>query len=302
MFSKILIPLDGSSFSEAAVPFSINLAMQMHSRITLLHVIEKNPPKSVHGEHHLAGYNEASEYLENLKNSSYPKGIEVDCHIHPDDGISVEKAIAKHKEEISADLILMTTHGWGGLKEIFFGNIAQQIFNTGTIPVLFIPPSLKNPSTDKWPEKIILPLDGTGEHEKGGEAAAEITKSCGSELTLAFIIPTLNTLPADKNALGVLLPGATREVLEMQEDVAEEYLNKKMGEFRNMGINVKTEICRGDPALGINRIVEKENIDLIVLGTHGRVGISAFWSGSVGAKITNRAKAAILFVPIGEDH
>ncbi len=299
MYNSILIPLDGSSYSEAAVPFSIFLAGKLDARVTLLHVIEKSPPKSVHGEHHLAGYEEASAYLENLKKKFYQSGIKVDYHIHAGDEISVDRAIAMHNEEISADIILMTTHGWGGLKEIFFGNIAQQILNIGTMPVLFIPPVFKAlPQGAKWPLKILLPLDGTSVHEKGHEAAAAIAKSCGSELYLAFVIPTLNTLPAEQTAVGVLLPGATREVLEIQENDAQDYLQKKKEEFQAKGLTVKTEICRGDPALGINRIANEYDIDLIVLGTHGRAGLSAFWAGSIGARITNRARAAILFVPI----
>jgi nucleotide-binding universal stress UspA family protein len=215
--------------------------------------------------------------------------------------MTVDKAIAIHHNEISADLILMTTHGWGGIKEIFFGNIAQQILNTCTVPILFIPPSFKIKTGDIWPRNILLPLDGTSAHEKGEEAAVYLACTGGSDLFLAYVIPTLNTLPAGQTAVGVLLPGVTRELLEMEESGAEDYIECKKKEYSEKGLlNVKTGIYRGDPAMIISELTEKENIDLIALGTHGRVGLTAFWSGSVGARVTGRARrAAILFVPVG---
>jgi nucleotide-binding universal stress UspA family protein len=298
MFKNILIPLDGSSYAEAALPFSIRLAEKLGSRITLLHVIEKSPPKTVHGEHHLSEYGEAEKYLDNLKKKYFPSGIKVDFHIHHGDDMSVDKAIALHHNEISSDLFLMTTHGWGGLKEIFFGNIAQQILNTCSVPILFIPPSVKDPDV-KWPKKILLPLDGSAAHEKGGEAALYLAGNSGSDLFLAYVIPTLNTLNAEQTAVGVLLPGVTREILEMEETGAAEYIEKKRNEFEAKGLSrIKTGIYRGDPAAIIGELTGKEDIDLIALGTHGRVGLSAFWSGSIGARVTGRARTAILFVPI----
>ena len=285
MFNNILIPLDGSEYAESALPFSINLAEKLGSRLTLLHVIEKSPPKTVHGEHHLAEYGEAEKYLENLKEKYFPSGIKVSYHIHDGDDMSVDKAIAIHHKEISADLILMTTHGWGGIREIFFGNIAQQILNTCTVPILFIPPSFKIKTGDRWPKNILLPLDGTAAHEKGEEAAVYLAGTGGSGLFLAYVIPTLNTLPAEQTAVGVLLPGVTRELLEMEESGASDYIENKKKEYSGKGLlNVKAGIYRGDPAMIINELTGREDIDLIALGTHGRVGLSAFWSGSVAPK------------------
>ncbi len=298
MYKHILVPLDGSSYSEAAVPYSIKLARSLKARLTFLHIIEKSPPESVHGDRHLKTIDESVDYLGNLLKACCPPGIEADFHVHAEDEKGVVRDIAVHHDEISSDLIVMTTHGWGGVREIFFGNIAEQILKLGTMPVLFIPPSLSKTAGKNWPGKVLLPLDGTGEHEAGYDAAVAIARAFGSKLYMALVIPTLQTLNPEKNAIGILLPGTTRAMLDIQETDALKYLENKRIKTEAEGLKVKTEICRGDPAAGVNRIVNENGIELIVLGTHGKAGLSAFWAGSIGAKIKNRAKSSILFVPI----
>ena len=66
MFKNILVPLDGSKLAETALNPAISLGRSMNAGITLLHIIEKDAPKSIHADHHISRVDEAETYLSNL--------------------------------------------------------------------------------------------------------------------------------------------------------------------------------------------------------------------------------------------
>lgn len=301
MFKHLVVPLDGSKLSESAIPVSISLARKLKAKITLLHIVEHYAPQTIHGEHHLKNFDEAADYLKKIAKNNYPKNIKVNIHVHSNDKIDIIKAIALHHKELSSDLLVMTTHGWGGFKEIFFGNNAAQVINLGIMPVLFIPPGFSKSIKDTYMKKILVPVDGTEEHKPGLEVAISIATACSAEIHLVNVIPTMNTLSAKQNPIGMLLPQTTKEVLKIQENEAEQYLAFKKVMIEKKGLKVTAEIRHGEPAKVINKIAGKNSINLIVIGTHGKAGLNAFWSQSIAAKITGRTKIAILFVPIQTD-
>jgi nucleotide-binding universal stress UspA family protein len=95
-----------------------------------------------------------------------------------------------------------------------------------------------------------------------------------------------------------MMPGATAEMLDMEVQEAEEYLLKLRGDLESSGFTVTYEVLRGDPASLIVETARAFQADLIVLGTHARCGMDAFWSGSVAPKICKQCKMPLLFVPL----
>ena len=72
MFKHILLPLDGSQLAEAALPVVVYLADKLKAQVTLLHIIEKNAPASVHGQRHLTNEAEACQYLQEVAEKAFP--------------------------------------------------------------------------------------------------------------------------------------------------------------------------------------------------------------------------------------
>ena len=66
------------------------------------------------------------------------------------------------------------------------------------------------------------------------------------------------------------------------------------------GLTVKAAIRRGDPATAIVEAAYAAHADMIVLGTHGKAGMDAFWAGSISPKISGRSKLPLLLVPVAE--
>jgi nucleotide-binding universal stress UspA family protein len=69
-------------------------------------------------------------------------------------------------------------------------------------------------------------------------------------------------------------------------------------EQRAAGIKVTTFVQRGDPAQQILNAAQPQDFDLIVLVTHGKGGMRAFWAGSVGPRVVIEAKIPLLLMPV----
>jgi nucleotide-binding universal stress UspA family protein len=224
--------------------------------------------------------------------------LHVEQHVHTRETTDVARAIVEHTAELAPDLIVMCTHGWGGLRDLLFGSIAQQVVALGAIPILLIQPD----AGDKVPpfacRRLLAPWDGVPDHAHALPVAAELAQACQAELQLLLVVPTLGTLSGDSAATGRLLPGATTEVLELATQEAEAIVAQQADRLRAQGLPVSTEVGRGEPVASIIETARRTGVDLIVMGTHGKAGTSAFWAGSIAPKVCGRARLPLLLVPI----
>lgn len=112
-----------------------------------------------------------------------------------------------------------------------------------------------------------------------------------------MVVYTLATLPSEQAATSRLLPAATSAMLDITETSAQDYLQEKATSFQQEGLNASWEVRRGDPASNIIDSAEQSNSDLIVMATHGKSGIGAFWAGSVAPKVITQTHIPLLLVP-----
>lgn len=296
MFQHILVPLDGSRLAEAALPVTVLLSQKLGAAVTLIHVIEKDAPREIHGEHHLSQEQEALSYLDQAAQAFGP-GVNVRRHVHTEAVANVANSIVDHTSEYAPDLIVMCAHGKGGLRDFMTGSIAQQVIGFGKTPVLLIQPDNQNTAPIKFGQ-FLVPLDENSEHEHGLQVAGALAKSFGATLNLLTVIHTLDTLRGGRGAAGRMLPHTSNALLEMEEEDACQRLTRMAGDLRQQGLEVHCHIRRGDPPVQVVEVAEKLKVDLIVLGTHGKTGLKAFWAGSVGPRIVNATKIPILLSPV----
>jgi nucleotide-binding universal stress UspA family protein len=306
MFKHLLVPLDGSRLAESVLPAAAYLAQTLGARVTLIHVIERDAPKEVHSQRHLSQPEEACHYLDEIAARAFPASLEVETHVHTSEVKDVARSIVEHTGELQPDLILMCSHGSGGLRDRLFGTIAQQIIagvrNTpqSFAPVFLVRPGKKAPGQPFKLEKMLVPLDGKSEHEQGVPVAAGLAQACGAALHLAMVVPTFGTLRGEHAASSRLLPGATAAMLELAELGGQTYLQNLLPGLQARGLGVTGEVARGDPASTVARIAERVHAGLIVLGTHGKAGADAFWSGSFAPMISSKTSIPLLLVPVRE--
>jgi nucleotide-binding universal stress UspA family protein len=296
-FKHLLVPLDGSHLAEAALPPAISLAHLLQAPVTLVHVIERHAPEEVHGERHLTDSDEARTYLEEVA-ARFPPDIHVESHVHTSEVSDVARSIVEHVGELDSDLIVMCTHGRGGLRSWLFGSIAQQVLSLGTSPVLLVQPDKSDITSPFKCRRLLIPLDGDPEHEQGLPVAASLAQVCQAALHLLMVIPTRDTLSGERASTARLLPSTMSALLDMTEQGAEEYLQRHVKQLQAAGLPVTASVRRGAPAVVIARTAQETETDLIVLGTHGKAGMDAFWSGSVTPQVFSRARLPLLLVRV----
>ena len=299
MFKHILVPLDGSTLAEAALPAAASLAKIFKAPVTLLHIIEQDAPDEIHRDRHLTEAGEAKAYLKQIARRAFPPKIKVNLHVHTSPVADVARSIVDHSsDEIQPDLIILSSHGNSGMHDLVFGNIAQEVAALSGTPVLLIKPDeIISPFQLRH---ILVPLDTESVHDKALPTAEMLAKAYGAELNLLCVIPTLGTLSGEQAAVSNMLPTTATAYLDIAEEIALEHFQDHLNLFKKAKIPAAAEIARGDPAPVIAKTAEKIGADLILFGTHGRAGLDAFWNRSVAASVARRTRIPLLLIPLSE--
>src|SRR5512133_2844131 len=193
MFVNILVPLDGSTLAEAALPGALWFSRLFGARITLLHVIEHNAPASVHGERHLTNEADALTYLRSVA-EHFPSGTQVDFHVHSEEVSNVARSIAMHASELVQDMVVMCSHGKSGLRQFMVGSIAQKVISYGSMPVLLIHPQRDQAALFEHVDRLLVALDDDPEHNCGLEMAGLVAEQSKAGLHLVNVVPRLESL------------------------------------------------------------------------------------------------------------
>ncbi|MBW4056187.1 MAG: universal stress protein [Proteobacteria bacterium] len=298
MFKHILVPLDGSRMAESAVQAAAYLAAMFNARVTLMHVVEKNAPSEVHGQPHLISAQDAALYLDGISRRYFPQDIPVDCHVHAAEVENVAQSIVEHADELGHDLVVMCSHGRGMALHLFLGSIAQKVIAGDSRPVLITHPDEEGNPQKFMCRNILVPLDGDPEHAQALPASKELARACKASLHLAMVIPRVTNLSGNMTVTGRMLPGTISRMLDMALQDAEAYSGEMVTELHDQGFAASAHVLRGDPAKIIVEAASLAAIDLIILATHGKTGMEAFWAGSVTNKICSRSKVPLLLVPV----
>ncbi len=296
MFKNILVPLDGSNLSEASLAPAAYLAKILELQITLLHIIEQDAPTEIHKERHLTRPAEADAYLKEVAKRAFPAKVKVKTHVHTVAVSDVARSIVDHAPELKPDLIVICTHGRSGLLDLLYGSIAQQVVALGTIPILVIKSRI--PSFEL--KKILIPLDPDSMHDNSLGMAESLAKIFKAELDLLSIVPTLSTLGDEQAAAGNIMPVTTQAYLDLKVENTKKDLQTHIEALHKNHLKSVAEVARGDPAASIVKAAESTPIDLIILSTHRRKGMGAFWARSVAPKVAQKTKTPLLLIPLIE--
>jgi nucleotide-binding universal stress UspA family protein len=144
-YQKLLVPLDGSAWSERAIPHAMDLAKLHGAQILLLHVFVPPAPEFV-PELALAGQNEpfdqlrdqAKTYMDGVVAALQAEGVSVRGEVL--EGFDVPGLIADTAKHEAIDLIVMSTHGRSGIARLIFGSVARGVMDHCKVPTLLIHP------------------------------------------------------------------------------------------------------------------------------------------------------------------
>ena len=203
-------------------------------------------------------------------------------------GIPFE-VITDYAETHAVDLIAVGTHGRGRVERALLGSVAERVMRTATVPVLVIPPAVVE-AEDGGYEDILLPTDGSEN--------ADVAVEFGLDLADVYDATVHTVYSVDTGRLPEI--GETTDLYAAIEETGREALESVRRRARAADISVGGTIARGPAARVILSHSEEHDVDLIVMGTHGRSGIERHLIGSVTETVVRNAAVPVCCVPMAE--
>jgi nucleotide-binding universal stress UspA family protein len=279
MFKRILVPLDGSDAAEAAIAY---VALLPSDRVRLLAVeCDRADLSAV-----CTAARDCKEYLEGVATPLREHGRDVDTLVTF--GNPAEQILAL---AAAADLVVMGSHGHGGVKRFVLGSVADEVARHAPVPVMIVRGrSVSQPAVQLT--RIVIPLDGSDLAEQAVPVAAAVAADLGVPVHLLRVLD-VDALRATVQA-GIHAAAAYMRSQEEIQRYAEEYLADQAQELRNRDLTATSEVLTGSPAVTLLDAIRPE--DLVVMTTHGRGGIRRMLLGSVADKLVRAATAPVLLV------
>ena len=282
MFEQIMVPVDGSELAERALPCAERLARETNATIHLVRVVEPPaPPWAAAGltapmvvyeyDDVLAvDTRAATAYLETLRDRLAAAGLAVRAtHLIGDTASS----LLDYERDTGIDVVVMCSHGRGGLARFALGSIAARLLHYGAVPVLLVrafgaPVNLAH---------AVVPLDGSALAEQALPMLRQLVRDVVREFTLLRVIDAVEEGPE-----------------------AERYLERVARQLQQQGVFHGGEgVCQrrveqGDPA---RAILDAAGADrLVVMATHGRAGLTRWTMGSVADRVARGGAGGVLLV------
>lgn len=300
-FRKLLVPLDGSEFSEHALGVVRNLARGLGAEVHLVHVLVQTPDY-VHKapEMDLQWQQEAvpgaERYLQE-KAEEVAAGTDVTTRTAVLNG-PVEDALVHYaEEEPGVDLIVLTSHGYGGVQRFWLGSTTDQLVRRSRVPLLVVRPWDEadglEPGGSAF-DHVAIPLDGS----ELAEGVVPYAEALGGPFDARYTL--VHTVPASRE-VGRLFAASSFQVApgseEERKQAGRDYLEVVAQRMRERGLSVETQVLAADrPEEGIRRYLVEEHPHVLALGTHGRSGFSRVVMGSVADKILRVSARPVLVV------
>jgi nucleotide-binding universal stress UspA family protein len=184
MYSRILIPLDGSKTAEKVLPYARSVARSLKIPVELMAVTEiltLTPGKA----HHLDALVDAAilrnqEYLQKIAKTFTGVGVDYTVEAGAPEEVIITKGAANN-----GTLIAMATHGRSGIKRWLLGSVAEKVQRGANNPVLLVRADEKaGTEGELTPSRIIVPLDGSELAEAVLPSVVELAKAINLKVTL----------------------------------------------------------------------------------------------------------------------
>ncbi|MBI5049599.1 MAG: universal stress protein [Nitrospirae bacterium] len=279
-YRKILVAVDGSETSLHALKESFKLAMNEGSWITVVSVVP-----SYSGDLDTVAIGNIMATMRKPCEDALFKAqklaeqeratIKTVC----EEGETYERIIDLAEAE-NFDLIVMGRRGLRRLERVLVGSVTAKVIGYSHIDVLVIP---KN--TEVGWNRILLTTDGSKYSEAAARKAIDFTKSYRGELKVISVVDVPSELYAESPK--------TVEDLISKAKVYVEDVKKKAGAA---GIKTETFVREGEAYQKITDLAREQNVNTIVIGSHGRTGLKRLLMGSVAEKVIGYTPCPVLVV------
>jgi nucleotide-binding universal stress UspA family protein len=291
--TRILVPTDFSATSDAALTYAKRLAEQFEASLHLLHAFEDPFIRAA-----FAAEVYASVPLDVRQQLRCEAEAHLDDRLTADERLrfratteivsgTATKAIVQYAGAVGADLIVMGTHGRGGMAHLLLGSVAERVVRTAPCSVLTLRDAPTRPV-----RRILVPTDFSATADAALDRAFALASRLGSEVQL------LHVLEDPLIAEGLAAEAYIAEAPAMRTSMLREARTRldHRGVTPEPGVTVHRDVLFGHNARTIAEYAASRDIDLIVMGTHGRTGVAHVLLGSVAERLVRTASCPVLTV------
>lgn len=280
MISRILVPTDFSAQADAALAYARLFGKTFNASLHLLHVTPHLPPP------HAAA---------NLPDGRLPALKELRDRIPRDpwcryatvrlaEGTDPASHITDYATSASIALIVMGTHGRGGVARMVMGSVAETVVRTAPCPVLTVHGAA---GSSVGFRRILVPTDFSAASGAALDVALLLAARFAASLHLLHVLPEIY-VDGGSEAFTAEAP----EIRTLRLMNARERLAHRVPD--HCPSSMTTEAIFGAPAETIAAYAADNHFDLIVMGTHGRMGIAHLLRGSVAERVVRTAQCPVM--------
>jgi nucleotide-binding universal stress UspA family protein len=288
MYESILVPVDGSEPSRSAVDRALSLAETVDATLSLLTVIKPatlpTRETSLSFSRRAALDTQPTETLEYAESAAADAGVDYSTAVEV--GTPYEEIRSRTDDE-DVDLIAMGTHGRSGIDRLLLGSVAERTLRTSDVPVLTTGESEQGWAVDD----VLVPTDGSGPATEAVDDALEFASACDATIHALSVVNTQMLAPVYHAGAG--LSRVTKSLREQRERDVEAIRDRAV----DYGLDCNTTVLDGLAGRAIPRYAGDKDMDLVVMGTHGRTGFKRAFLGSVTESTIRSSPAPVLAVP-----
>jgi len=287
VIDSILIPTDGSEGAIAGAKYGIALASRTGADVHVLSVVEAGGETDDLDDGVLSTLEaNAQEGAETVAQLAHEFDEELDVTTAVERGTPFQ-SIREYAHRRDIDMIAIGTKGRSGLERVLLGSVTENVLRTARTPVLAVPPDADVAAIDDVAfGDMLLPTDGS-------EGAA-IAIEWGVALAMLLDSTVHSVYSMDATAFGGAQdPRELLDALERRGKAALEAVRERAG-----AVDVSESIANGAPAAVITEYATDRDVDLIVMGTHGRTGIGQWFLGSVTENVVRQTAVPVFCVPV----
>ncbi|WP_254529846.1 universal stress protein [Natrinema gelatinilyticum] len=289
---SVLIPTDGSDGALAGAKRGIALASQTDANLHVLSVVESRISAADFDKlEHPSLEVKAKEAVEEIAGLAADHDDDLDVTTRVREGTPFQ-SIREYANRREIDVIAMGTKGSTGLDRVFLGSVTENVLRTARTPVLAVPPNAVETKIDDVPfDRLLLPTDGSD----GAAIATEWGIALAVRLeSSVHTLYSIDTSPLDD------VPERD-ELLEALEERGEDVVDAVRERGEEADVSVSGSIVTGSPVVEITSYATEHDVDMIVMGTHGRTGIGQWFLGSVTENVVRQAEVPVFCVPVSAE-
>lgn len=264
LVEKILMPVDVNRICDEQINSAIKIAKEFNSEVSIMYVL---PETKLHPDTNELLKKYTQEIFDNIVKTFDDKKV---SHSKPiiDSGNPVNKILQKAKEQ-NSNLILVCSGNKSNNEKFKLGTTAEKLIQLSDVPVWVV-------KSGKQMEikEILCPVDFSDPSKRALQNAILLSNNFDSRLLILGVFePFFNTSPRIN-----IDQKLENEKLQKQ---FEQKMKDFLSEFDLRRVNHLIEIQEGIPHKKILKSIQKNSIDLLVMGTNGRSGLSRIIMGSV---------------------